>query len=242
MQLQHFTGTDVPIPELRLTLHQPTLKELSYLGTDNDIFSAIRFLILEKDKYFQGVQGNLQITNFQVFSTILQESNAKELKSTVFSLLMILFPNYSFMFSPSGGLIATNIEENITVLIDDNNFPVLQQKCKECFRTDKLFANEQEYNPVNKKAQEIADKIKQGRARVAAQKANLGEESQIARYVSILSVGLKLSPLEITQWTLPTLFEIFERFNLNLAWNIDLQVRTAGGSPNKAAEDWTKEL
>lgn len=242
MRLSYFTGIDIPIPELQLTLHQPTLEELSYLGSDNDIFSAIKFLIINKDNYFQELPKNLPITNLQIFQTILQESNAKELKTLVFSLLAILFPKYTFIFSPSGGLVATNVEENQTVLIDDSKFIVLQQKCKEIFRTDKLFENEQDYNPANKKAQEIVDKIKRGRSRIAAQHSANAEESALARYVSILSVGLQMNPRDICQWTLPVVLEVFERFNLNLAWNIDLQVRIAGGSPNKAADDWTKEI
>ena len=32
IRLALMTGVDIPIPELQATLHQPTIKEISYLG------------------------------------------------------------------------------------------------------------------------------------------------------------------------------------------------------------------
>lgn len=241
LKLSHFTGIDLLIPELGLVLHQPSITELSYLGTDEKIFSTIRFITLQKENYFQNPQALAQITNFQIFSTILQEKESKELKDNTFSLLFILFPNHKFMFSPSGGLIANNVETNQSVIIDDTNFEVLQEIMREIFQTHKIFGTEQIYKPANKKAAEIAEKIKRGKQRVAAQKG-ASQESILARYISILAVGLHLNPQEICKWTLPTLYEVFERFNLNMAWNIDLKIRLAGGSPDQPVDDWMKDI
>lgn len=242
IKLSHFTGIDLPISDLGLIIHQPSITELSYLGTDEKIFSAIKFLTLQKENYFQNAQILSQISNFQIFSTILQEKDSKELKDNTFSLLFILFPNYKFMFSPSGGLIANNVETNKSVIIDDTNFEVFQRIIKDVFQTHKIFGEEQIFKPLNRKAAEIVEKIKRGKQKVAAQRGGSAQESILARYISILSVGLKIDPKKICEWTLPTLYEIFERFNLNMAWNIDLKVRLAGGSPKQSADDWMKDI
>lgn len=241
IKLSHFTGRDIPIPELEMTLHQPSIAELSYLGTDEDIFSTIKFITSDKTKYFQNAPLPQQITNFQIFSIILQEENSRKLKNNTFSLLFILFPNYKFMFSPSGGLIANNAETNHSVIIDDSNFDVLQEKISDTFQVSKLFMSEDNYNPVNQKAREIAEKIKRGKQRIAAQKGS-SQESLLGRYISILSVGLNINPQEICEWTLPVLYEVFERYNLYLKWDIDLKVRLAGGSPDNPADDWMKDI
>lgn len=241
LKLSHFTGIDIPIKELGLVLHQPSIAEISYLGADENIFSTIKFITLKKENYFQNSQMLSQITNFQIFSTILQEKESKELKDNTFSLLFILFPNHKFMFSPSGGLIANNVETNQSVIIDDTNFEAFQEIIREIFQTQKVFGAEKIFNPSNKRAAEIAKKIKRGKQRVAAQKGSV-QESVLARYISILAVGLHINPQEICKWTLPTLYEIFERFNLNMAWNIDLKIRLAGGSPDQPVDDWMKDI
>jgi hypothetical protein len=47
------------------------------------------------------------------------------------------------------------------------------------------------FNPANKKAKEIADKIMRGRRKVAALKAaDQKQSSVLAQYISVLSVGL----------------------------------------------------
>ena len=33
-----------------------------------------------------------------------------------------------------------------------------------------------------------------------------------------------------------------ERFNLKIAWDIDLKTRLAGGTPKEEAKDWTQDL
>jgi len=39
-KLQLFAGTDIPIPALELTVHQPTIKEISYVG-ELEYFSSL---------------------------------------------------------------------------------------------------------------------------------------------------------------------------------------------------------
>jgi len=42
------TGVDVPIPDLQLTIHQPRIKEISFMG-ELDYFSSIQLLCFDKN-------------------------------------------------------------------------------------------------------------------------------------------------------------------------------------------------
>lgn len=43
-------GTDYPVPECKLTIHQPRIKEISYIG-ETDFFSGIQCLCLNKTMF-----------------------------------------------------------------------------------------------------------------------------------------------------------------------------------------------
>ena len=45
--LELMTGTDIPIPELQTSLHQPTIKEISYIG-ETEYFEALQLLCFNK--------------------------------------------------------------------------------------------------------------------------------------------------------------------------------------------------
>ena len=44
------TGVDLPIPEIQITIHQPTIKEISLIG-EHDFFMGIQILCINKNMY-----------------------------------------------------------------------------------------------------------------------------------------------------------------------------------------------
>ena len=50
IRLALMAGSDIPIPECRLILHQPSIKEISYLGED-DFFIGVQCLCLHKSMF-----------------------------------------------------------------------------------------------------------------------------------------------------------------------------------------------
>ena len=74
VKLSHFTGIDIPIPELGLVLHQPSITELSYLGTDEIIFSVIKFITLKKENYFL-LKLNILSDNEEIINTKCKLTN-----------------------------------------------------------------------------------------------------------------------------------------------------------------------
>ena len=67
--------------------------------------------------------------------------------------------------------------------------------------------------------------------------------SALARYISILTIGLNSMTLEdCLNLTMFQLFDLIERYNLYVSWDTDLRIRLAGGDPKKETENWMKNI
>ena len=231
------TGVDIPIPELSITLHQPTIKEISMLG-EKDFFIAAQLLCVNKTLYVEDESLLSETTNFQIFMTIVNAEEQREKKDCVLRLLTILFPSTkNVIILPSGSLMLNNGTEN--VIIDENNFEVLQAVFKQVFCLAE--SGQESFNPGNEAAKKIADKLMRARQRVAAQKAaENGNGSIFAQYLSILSLAEGISMREIAEYTIYMLYDQVERYMLYMNWDLDIKQRLAGGKPDSSPDNWMK--
>ena len=127
------------------------------------------------------------------------------------------------------------------VIIDSNNFEVLQNVIRTVCCINSGPMDQQAFNPANEKAREIAQKLMRGRERVAAQKKN-SISSMFVQYLSILSVALNLSIEELKNYTIFQFYDLIERYSLWLNWDIDIKTRLAGGKPDNHPDNWMKSL
>ena len=111
------------------------------------------------------------------------------------------------------------------------------------FCLDNSIMSKNTYNPSSKLAKKIADKLMEGRKKVAEQK---GEKSSslITTYLSILSIGLHIGIEELSRLTIFQLYDLIERFQLYSTWDIHNKIRLAGGTVDNKEEDehWMKSL
>jgi len=238
IRLALMAGTDIPIPELQLTVHQPTLKEISYLG-ETDFFTGVQCLCLYKSMFVKDKDDLDSITNFQIFMTIMNEKETADKKIAVMQLLQLLFPNYNILITPMS-LVFQQGETTITV--DNSNFEIFQKTLRDVFCAKDGPMDQQAFNPANDKAREIAEKLMRGRQRVAAQQG--GENSSVfSRYLSMLTVGLSsMSLLDLINTTMFQLYDLVERYILFMNWDIDVRTRLAGGSPDSQPDNWMKNI
>lgn len=244
LRLALMTGVDIPIPELQLVLHQPTIKEISMLG-EKDFFIALQFLCLHKNNYIKDDLLLQQITNFDIFMEILNDKQvAKEmdiinLKNSIISLITLLFGEYQVLLTPQSLILKSN---DITIMFDRNNFDLLQEKLRTvfCLNTN-ILGDQGAFNPKGEKAREIAEKLMRGRQRVAAQKGGTNE-SVFVRYLSVLAVGIPMALKDLINCTVYQIYDLIERYGLLLDWDLDLKVRLAGGTPNSQAESFMKNI
>lgn len=240
-RLALMTGVNIPIPELQLVIHQPTLKEISMMG-EKEFFTAIHFLCVEKEALVQDKSLLQNLTNFQVLMKVMEQLKGREERNAFTTLLSLLFPDFRPMITPNS-IIFANPETQQNIMIDNNNFQILQDSLKEVLCVNNIFQGGNViYNPLNKRAKEIADKLMRGRRKVAELKEK-SNDSVITRYLSILTIGIHSMTLnDCINLTLYQLFDLVERFTLYTKWNIDLRIRLAGGEVKQETEDWMKNI
>lgn len=232
-------GTDIPVPECQLFIHQPSILEISYVG-EQDYFTGIQCLCLNKSMFVKDETVLKDTNNFQIFMTIMTEKEAADKKAAVQQACTLLFPKYKVLFTPRSMIISGG--ENGNIQIDENNFEYLQQAISAITCQKNGPMDQQAFNPADKKAREIAEKLMRGRQRVAAQKGQ-NNTSIFTQYISILTVGLSsMSLQDIMSLTMFQLYDIVERYMLYVNWDMDVRCRLAGGKPENQPDNWMKSI
>lgn len=238
-KLALMTGIDIPVPALQLSIHQPTIKEISFIG-EQEFFLGLQTTIVNKNMLF--AQGNSLLestTNFQIFMTIMQEQETKDKKQAVISFFQMVFPKAKTVITPQSILLS---QDGITIPIDESNFDILQDYFKNIFCVNSGPMDQATFNPADEQAREIAEKLMRGRQRVAEQKGET-KGSAFGRYLSILTVGLNAMPLsEALNLTMYQLYDLVERYTLYLNWDMDIKARLAGAKPDSKPDDWMKNI
>lgn len=230
-------GTDIPVPECKIVLHQPTIFEISFVG-EEEFFIGIQTLCLSKTMFIEDERVLEQVNNFQIFMTVMNDKTTADKKAAVKKVLSLVLPKYTVMITPKTILVKDNAD---SFMIDEDNFEPFQEALKMIFCAKTGPMNQQAFNPANAKAKEIADKLMRGRQRVAAQKGELNM-SVFSQYLSILTIGLHIPITELLKTTMFQLYDLMERYTLYINWDIDIRSRLAGGKPENQPENWMKNI
>ena len=237
-RLAMMCGIDLPVPQCEITVHQPRIKEIGMIG-EQDFFIGAQCLTINSSMFVQDKALLEDINNFQIFMTIMNEKESKDKKNSTLQVLQILFPNHKPMMTPRSLIL---MREGKQTLIDENNFEHLQDVLRLVFCTKIGSMDQQAFNPANDKAREIAQKLMRGRERVAAERGS-SNTSIFSQYLSVLTVGLNsMSLKDMADLTIYQLYDLVERYNLYLAWDIDVRSRLAGGKPDKHPDNWMKNI
>ena len=127
------------------------------------------------------------------------------------------------------------------VIVDTRNFEILQDTLRKVFCISQGPMDQQAFNPGGDKAKAIADKIMKGRERIAAEK-NSGSSSTFSQYLSILAIGLNKTIPELTELTMFQLYDLIERYQLWVSWDLDVRIRIGGGKPDDKPDNWMKNI
>lgn len=232
------TGVDIPIPEFQTVIHQPTIKEISMVG-EQEFFTGIQLLSIQKTMYIQDEVLLANTSNFQIFMAMINEQQLAGKKASVVQTLSLLFPTSKIIFTP-GSLIINSGE--ILSTIDEGNFNILQQILQDMFCLSKT--DQQTFNPGDKKAKEIADRLMKARQQVAAAKAReQSDASSLGQYLSVLTIGVaSMSLQDCINLTLYQLYDLIERYSLYTNWDLDIRSRLAGAKGDKPVENWMKPI
>lgn len=246
--LQLISGVDIPIPELQVSLHQPTIREISYLG-EEQYFSALQILCFNKQIIMaanpQGSSALNAMNNFQIFMTLVTDpemKNVAEKKNMILSMFALLFPKYTAQFLPRG-IFFNNPETKHNFTLDEDNFDALQRVLSDMGGMNNTTGGQNaNFNPANDRAAQIAAKLMKGRQK-AAQSRGDSQGGVLARYVSILTIGLNSMSLDkCLNLTVYQLYDLIERYGLYISWDLDIRSRLAGGKPDSKPDDWMKNI
>ena len=129
MKLALMCGSDIPIPECQLVIHQPKLNEIALIG-DADFFTGIQTLCVTKNMITQGETLLTDTNNFQIFMTIMQEKETVDKKEAVKQVFPLICPKYNMILTPRS-IVLRN--ENETLTIDEDNFEAFQYVLTQIF-------------------------------------------------------------------------------------------------------------
>lgn len=237
-RLAMMCGCDLPIPQCQIAVHQPRIKEIGMIG-EQDFFIGAQCLTINSSMFVQDKALLPDVNNFQIFMMIMNDKETRDKKASTLQVLQILFPDYKPMMTPRSLILNRDGKQT---LIDETNFEYLQDILRLVFCTKTGSMDQQSFNPANDKAREIAQKIMRGRERIAAQNGS-SSTSIFSQYLSVLTVGLNsMSIQDMADLTIYQLYDLVERFNLYLAWDLDIRSRLAGGKPDKHPDNWMKNI
>ncbi len=195
-ELLLLTGNDIPFEAGRLIIHPPTLKEIAFIG-EEAFFIGCQSIILSKN--FIGAKDNNELdnfTDFDIFMILMTEKhpNVKIIQNYIKTVLVLLFPLYTFSFE-NDKIIFHNIEdETQTGFLSNENFGEFRNFIVQMFCLNEILNGEiDNYNPSGPLAKKISDKLKERHKKLAELKYNETGRTKIsilARYQSILGIGL----------------------------------------------------
>ena len=243
--LMLMTGVDIPFPEIQVAVHQPTILEISYIGELN-YFAGLQLLCIDKNTLvLSSPEDNSRLgsmSNFQIFMTMMteQQPGMEDKKAQVIQVFELLFPGYRVQFTPR--CLFFNNGQGSSFTLDDVTFEKFQEILKP--QVSIFKGADGGYNPVGKKAQEIANKLMKGKQKIAELKGETRNQGGIlSRYVSILTIGLNtMSFQDCLNLTVYQMFDLVERYGLYVSWDLDIKSRLAGGKPEDKPDDWMKNI
>ena len=246
------SGNEIPFIQAQLTVHQPTLKEIAYIGEES-FFIGCEYLNFSKNKLKEQDKNHLgSFSSFEILMTMIKEDNeaVKKYKTCMELVLLLLFPQYRIDFLPMSIMIS-KLDENEkreNHLIDQNNFEEFQNIIKQIFCFKEIMKDniDEKYNPKGSQAQALVQKFKQRQKRLAKIK-NQNKHQQLStsifsRYISILAVGEKKNINELLQYTVYQLFDEFYRFRMKQDFDLYVQAKMAGAKDLEEIENWMGEI
>ena len=87
-------GNDIPFPQAQITIHQPTIKEIGYIGEEM-FFTGIEYLKFSKDILTEEDRINLeQYDDFDILMSMVKQKNIEmqRIKLSMQMVLGLIFP------------------------------------------------------------------------------------------------------------------------------------------------------
>ena len=245
-ELLLLAGSDIPFPEARVTIHQPTLKEIGYIG-EKTFFMGCGFLDFSKNLLNETDKNRLaNYDDFDILMSIMvnREKTIKKTTDSAIAVLSLIFPLYEVEVRNNEVAIILK-KDNEEFKIDKNNFPIFKEIIVDMFNLKMTESEVNKYNPEGDMAKKIAEKLKKRHQQLNQLKEEIDIEKNVSilsRYASILAVGLQKDLNDLMQYTVYQLYDEFQRFQLKTQWDAYVQARMAGAKDLDEVDNWMIDL
>lgn len=234
------SGNDIPFAPAQITIHQPTIKEVAFIG-EEAFFTGIQMLNFSKNILSEEDKMSLENqTNFDILIAILREQNAvmQKNRNCVNMVLALIFPDYHITFEKD---CIRLVKENEEHKIDNSNYEEFKSIIGSIFSFGDKKDSQPDFNPSGDLAKKIADKLKKRHQKLAESKPTQKVDI-LSRYVSILAVGQQKDMNSLLNYTTYQLFDEFKRYELKVGHDIYVQAKMAGAKDLKEVEDWMQDI
>ena len=241
-ELLYLSGNDIPFEKARLIIHQPTVKEIAYIGEKN-FFTGCQFLIFSKEKNLQDKDKILleDSNDFKILMTMIRQDNvmAKNYKICMSMVLALIFPQYKIDFLP---LSIRLLKDKESFFIDENNFDNFKEIIQNmfCLGTGKTSSG---YNPGGPQAAALVKKFEERARKLAKLKGQANDQVNIlSQYISILTVGQQKNINQLLQYTVYQLQNEMRRFRMKTNYDMHFQARMAGAQNLQEVKNWMGKI
>jgi len=237
-ELLLITGNDILFPQANIVIHQPHLKEIGMLGELN-FLTGVQFLLFDKNKLLVKDKNGLEAqSNFDIFMSVMNSRDKAKHKTDALMVLALLFPEAKIKIEKDKILLQL---ENFNASINKENFSDFQKIIAQMFCLEEN--DEDSFNPDDALAQRIAEKIREGQKKRAESKGKDTEKVTIySKYISILSVGLHKSMIDLSNYTVYQIRDELKRFQLKQDFDMYIQAKLAGAQDLEEVENWMEEI
>jgi glycerol-3-phosphate cytidylyltransferase-like family protein len=229
------TKSDIFITSIEEFIHQPTIQEISYtMQGEHKFFEVLNNIsktiididLLKKQNTLTSEQIEVfkKINSFDYFIGLI----TKDISLFIYLklLLKLFFPNHICTLQN-----LTEKETNQVIIflemqpkeqaIHKKKFIINQKNYEEIIEYIKSISclklqdnEEEEFNPINEKARQIAEKIKENRKKIQEIKSKENSGYYLAKMINLLRGTGKFSSQELNNMTIYELIQTFKRNNL----------------------------
>ncbi|HAU86063.1 MAG TPA: hypothetical protein DCW90_11375 [Lachnospiraceae bacterium] len=239
------SGMPIAVPGVNVAVSQPKIKDICAFGED-DFFFATQFFLNAEKLVIPIKEGNPQLSmldTFQLLLIIIRDD--KQAKENIEKFFELIFPNYKVEIL--SGMIQFKVNDKIVGRLNSFAFENFQKVLRDCFVPTSAKDDEQEYNPANDAAAEIAAKLKRGNEIRAKQKADEQGDigSLFGNYASVLSIGLSLDINVLYNYTPFQLFDSYKRYQTKLQYDLYQKIATTpmmDVSKMKEPDNWMDNI
>lgn len=231
-ELQISTGVDIPVEPLGLTIRQPTVKEISMLGETN-YFLALQVCTVDKKTVRIA---SSEVTNWMLFNEVLKQKmeGVKNLRILVTNFLQLFFID-KITIGPRSLIIQQGAE---IVNIEPEQFELLQEIIAAIGGKTLLSAQEEQYNPGNQRAAEIAEKMKKAHKRLAAMEPKPKSKGFLSRYIKAVATVTSNSLEQALAMTIMQLNEVMQTYLAWESYDLEIRSRLAGAKGDDKITHW----